>query len=87
MFPCPALRRHRRGQTTENKERLARALAALGKRAAVLRKSGQDKKGSVNRLNTRTEKKVSAGETTLFAKGSRKSSGNFDAVKRVDLDV
>ena len=38
-------------------------------------------------MNTRTEKKVSAGETTLFARGLRKSYGNFEAVKGVDFEV
>jgi len=40
-------------------------------------------------LNTQTEKRVGAGagETTLFARGLKKSYGSFEAVKGVDFEV
>jgi lipooligosaccharide transport system ATP-binding protein len=40
-------------------------------------------------LNTQTEKRAGAGigETTLFARGLKKSYGNFEAVKGVDFEV
>jgi lipooligosaccharide transport system ATP-binding protein len=71
----------------EKRKRLARALAALGKRAAALRKSGPDKKENVNRLDIRTEKKVDTGEATLFARSLKKAYNNFEAVKGVDFEV
>jgi lipooligosaccharide transport system ATP-binding protein len=38
-------------------------------------------------LNTQTEKRASAGETTLFARNLKKSYGSFEAVKGVDFEV
>jgi lipooligosaccharide transport system ATP-binding protein len=38
-------------------------------------------------LNTQTEKRAGAGETTLFARGLKKSYGSFEAVKGVDFEV
>ncbi|MCA1717679.1 MAG: ATP-binding cassette domain-containing protein [Actinobacteria bacterium] len=38
-------------------------------------------------MNTQTEKRAGAGETTLFARGLRKSYGSFEAVKGVDFEV
>ncbi len=38
-------------------------------------------------MNTQTEKRVGAGETTLFARGLKKSYGSFEAVKGVDFEV
>jgi lipooligosaccharide transport system ATP-binding protein len=38
-------------------------------------------------LNKELEKRVSTGETTLVARGLRKSYGNFEAVKGVDFEV
>ena len=38
-------------------------------------------------MNKELEKRVSTGETTLVARGLRKSFGNFEAVKGVDFEV
>ena len=38
-------------------------------------------------MNKELEKRVSTGETTLVARGLRKSYGNFEAVKGVDFEV
>jgi lipooligosaccharide transport system ATP-binding protein len=49
----------------------------------------REEKESVDRLNTRIEKKAGVGarETTLVAKGLKKSFGDFEAVKGVDFEV
>jgi lipooligosaccharide transport system ATP-binding protein len=50
------------------------------------RRAGRIKR-SVDRLNTRTEKKVGAGEVTLLARGLKKTYDKVEAVKGVDFEV